>query len=101
MKKEKPTPVVFRVWNRRPYDVLALFPTIPADNMGYLCSSYEHLGQHSPANYKSCIKVSRPATKREAAPLLAELRRIGYRLQIVERATSAMATKRAWKDLVT
>ncbi len=94
MKKEKLTPVIFRVWNARPHDVLALFPTIAADNLGYLCGSYKHFGQNGPADYKGCIKKSRPATKKEAAPLLAELRQNGYELRVVKRATSAMRTER-------
>ena len=93
--KEKPTPVVFRVWNARPRDVIALFPAMAADNLGLLCESYEHFGQHGPADYVGCIKKSKPATKKEAAPLLAELRRIGYELQVVKRATPAMARERA------
>ena len=101
MKKEKLTPVVFRVWNVKPHDVIAFFPTIPANNQGYYCESYEHIGQHNPANYSGCVKATRLATKKEYTPLLRELRRIGYKLQVVKRATPAMRTERAWKDLVT
>ncbi len=101
MKKEKLTPAVFRVWNARPRDVIALFPTMAADNQGYLCESYEHFGQGGPADYINCIRKSKLATRKEAAPLLAELRQNGYELQVVKRATPAMATERAWKDLVT
>lgn len=81
------TPVVIRVWNGDPDDVFALFPTDPADNAGYLCGSYQHIGQHSSADYDLCIRKSRPATRREAAPLLAELRRIGYRPRVIRRAS--------------
>ncbi len=102
MKKEKLTPVVFRVWNARPRDVIALFPTLAADGVGFLCESYEHFGQHGPADYPNCIRKSKPATKKEAAPLLAELRRIGYDdLQVVKRATPVMRTKRSQKVLMT
>ena len=59
--------------------MFALFPADPADNYGYLCTSYQHIGQHCGADYDLCIRASRPATRREAAPLLTELRRIGYR----------------------
>ncbi len=101
MKKKKLTPVVFRVWNRNPHDVLALFPTLAADNQGYFCDSYEHVGQHSAADYQSCIKVTRLATKKESAPLLAELRRIGYKLKVVKRVTSAMVIQRSQGNLMT
>jgi len=83
----KPTdPVVIRVWNGDPDDVFALFPTDPADIYGHLCTSYQHIGQHSAADYALCIRKSRPATRREAAPLLTELRRIGYRPHVLQRA---------------
>lgn len=99
--KEKLTPVVFRVWNTHPRVVIAFFPTLPADNFGYLCESYEHFGQHGPADYSRCIKASRLATRKEAAPLLRELRQNGYELKVVKRATPAMRVQRAWEDLVT
>ena len=39
------TVVVFRKWKTNG-DIIALFPELPADNEGYLCDSYEHVGQH-------------------------------------------------------
>ena len=84
----KPTdPVVIRVWNGDPDDVFALFPTDPADNYGHLCTSYQHIGQHAGADYGHCIANSRPAKRREAALLLAELRCIGYRPHVLKRAS--------------
>ena len=80
-------PVLIRVWNGDPDDVFALFPTDPADNYGYLCTSYQHIGQHSSADYDHCIRNSRPATRREAAPLLTELRRIGYKPRVLKRTS--------------
>jgi len=79
-------PVVIRVWKGEPDDVFALFPTDPADNYGRYCTSYQHVGQHSSADYGHCIRQSRPATRREAAPLLKELRTIGYRPRVLKRA---------------
>ena len=79
--------VVIRVWRNDPDDVFALFPTDPADNFGRYCTSYQHVGQHSSADYHHCIRNSRPATRREAVPLLTELRRIGYRPHVLKRAT--------------
>jgi hypothetical protein len=84
----KPTdPVVIRVWKGDDSDVFALFPVDPADNYGRLCTSYQHIGQHAGADYGHCIANSRPAKCREAAPLLAELRRIGYRPHVLKRAS--------------
>jgi len=83
----KPTdPVVIRVWKGNPDDVFALFPACPADVDGHYCTSYQHVGQHSSADYHHCIRNSRPATKAEAADLLTELRRIGYRPRVLTRA---------------
>jgi hypothetical protein len=79
-------PVIIRVWKGDPDDVFALFPTDPADNYGLYCTSYQHIGQHGSADYALCIRNSRPATKAEARPLLAELRRIGYRPRVLKRA---------------
>jgi hypothetical protein len=84
----KPTdPVVIRVWKGDDSDVFALFPADPADNYGRLCTSYQHIGQHAGADYGHCIANSRPAKCREAAPLLAELRRIGYQPHVLKRAS--------------
>jgi hypothetical protein len=84
---EATTPIVFRVWNAAPKDVFALFPTDPADNYGHYCTSYQHIGQHSSADYQGCIYNSRPATAAEAAPLLRELVGRGYLPRVIHRAT--------------
>lgn len=76
------TKVVFRKWPEG--DILALFPDM---NHGYggLCASYQHIGQHSGADYSHCIAATRPATLEEYAPLAAELESIGYGLKIRRR----------------
>ncbi len=86
-------PVVLRVW-RSGGGVLALLPTLPSDNFGHYCVSYEHVGQHGGADYQLCIRATRPATSEEAAPFVRELERIGYRLRVVKRATRAMHDER-------
>lgn len=68
------TPIEFRVDPEG--EVFALFPTIPGSPG--CCTAYQHVGQHSSATYSLCIEMSRPATAKEFAPLLAELRQIGY-----------------------
>ncbi len=78
--------VVIRVWKGNADDVFALFPAYPADVDGRYCTSYQHVGQHSSADYGHCIRNSRPATKAEVRPLLTELRRIGYRPRVLKRA---------------
>jgi hypothetical protein len=71
-------------------DVFALFPQLPADNEGDLCTCYQHIGGHGAASYHGCMGSSRPAREDEYADLLRELRRIGYNLIIRTRATARM-----------
>lgn len=87
------TVVVFRKW-RDSGDILALMPEIASDIYGRYCQSYEHVGQHGGADYTGCIAATVPATKAEYRALAKELRRIGYKLDIRQRATSAMQAKR-------
>jgi hypothetical protein len=87
-------PVVIRVWKGNDDDVFALFPTLPADTFGNYCTCYQHVGQHSSADYNHCIHNSRPATEAEAADLLAELKIIGYNPRVCRRATPAMHSAR-------
>ena len=87
--KEKPTKVVFRKWTGKDFkgDIIALFPEIPASNDGYLCQSYEHIGQHGAADYNHCLTKTVPADQAEYADLKKELESIGYCLKVVNRAT--------------
>jgi hypothetical protein len=78
--KEK-TVVIFRVW-RKEGTVIALFPDIDGDGH---CSSYEHVGQHSPADYKLVVSKTRLATPEEYADLLKELDQVGYNLDVRQR----------------
>lgn len=72
-----PTKVVFRKF-RDQGDVIALFPEIDQT----MCMSYQHIGQHGGADYNRLVAgwdgLTVPATPEEYAPLLAELRAIGY-----------------------
>lgn len=82
------TPVVFRRWPDG--SIIALFPTIPSDYAGAFCSSYEHIGQHSGADYAGVISRTTPASAKEYAALKAELESApyGYRLKVCQRRTS-------------
>lgn len=50
------------------------------------CESYMHTGQHGAASVRLGLRL---ATRKEYAPLAAELRRLGYKLDIRKRATQA------------
>jgi hypothetical protein len=81
MKRTK-VKVIFRISRNDSTDVYALFPEIPGTRDPSTCQCYQHDGQHSNADYAGCVRRSRPATPREYAALLAELRRIGYDVEI-------------------
>ncbi len=71
-------------------EVLALFPGVAATvGKPWNCMSYAHIGQHSGADCLGVIQSSRPATPKEYQDLAAELRNIGYRLDIVKRCTKS------------
>jgi len=74
------TPVIYRVWLHGPGrgDVLALFPTIPADEFGDSVMSYAHIGQHGAAHMNVVLGRTRPARPEEAAELAKELLGLGY-----------------------
>ena len=75
--------VIFRVFADG--EVLALFPFIKWNERGDILS-YLHIGQHGPAS-RNVVTATRPATKKEYTPLMRELRRLGYRLEVGKRLT--------------
>ena len=81
------TIVIFRKDRTGWREPFALFPELPADQLGIYCDSYQHVGQHCAADYHGCIANSRPAMPEEAAPLLAELKCIGYEPRVLTRAS--------------
>ncbi len=86
---DKSTPVtlvVFRRW-RDIGTLIALFPDQPADYQGRYCDAYEHVGQHGGADYHGVIEATKPVSDDEAADLIRELERIGYRLRPIKRAS--------------
>ena len=89
--------VIFR-WEREG-GVYALFPELPSDNYGNFCTCYQHIGQHCPADYHGCVAKSRPAKPDEYADLFVELERIGYIMQVRQRATSVMHERRRFQSI--
>lgn len=87
MKTTDKTRVIFRKF-RDMGDIIALFPALPGDsNPRVTCLSYQHIGQHGAACVDLIGRDTLPATPDEYAPLLAELRQIGYSPVIAQRAT--------------
>jgi hypothetical protein len=80
------TDMVFRVDTTKDFKgtVFALFPHEVSDISGSV-TYYQHVGQHSSADYNHCIKTSRIATEEEARDLRAELESLGYNIQVVKR----------------
>ena len=64
------TIVIFRKDNA---GCFALFPELPADNQGYFCTCFQHIGQHCSADYRGCMAQSDPAKPAEYADLQQEL----------------------------
>jgi hypothetical protein len=81
VKNEK---VIFRIYPDG--DIVALFPEIASDNIGYNCNSYMHVGQHGGACPMIVVSQTKPATPDEYAVLQDELERVvGYDLKIIKR----------------
>ncbi len=88
------TIVIFRKDRTGWKDPFALFPELPADEFGNLCTAYAHLGQHCAADYNLCIAQSDPATPADCRDLYEELERRGYNLVVRQRATPDMHERR-------
>jgi hypothetical protein len=89
--KQTDEPVIFRRWRDKDGGVIALFPANPADFVGMMCASYEHVGQHGAADYAGVMRQTRPAaeTDPDVAALKAELEGLGYSLAVCKRQTKA------------
>lgn len=64
--------------------ILALFPHEVWDRSGNV-TSYLHVGQHGAADYRICIRASRPATPEEYNVLKKELEDRGYNINVVKK----------------
>ena len=80
------TKVIFRVWKDN-QEVIALFPEVPADINGFLCSSYQHVGQHGAADYDLVISRTTPAKPDQYRELQKELETLGYCLEVGKKIT--------------
>ena len=81
MDKEK-TKVIFRMFGDG--QVIALFPEIIADNLGYNCQSYMHVGQHGAAS-PGLTDKTKLAKQEDYQQLFDELTEIGYNLEVIKR----------------
>ena len=88
------TIVVFRKDRTGWKDTFALFPELPADDWGNLCTAFQHVGQHCAADYQGCIAQSDPANPVEYHDLYEELERRGYNLVVRHRAAPKMHERR-------
>ena len=85
------TPVKVKVVFRKDNEgtVFALFPYEAADDEGH-CTCFQHVGQHSAADYDGCIGESVPAKPEEYAPLKRELEGRGYEITVISRRSRAI-----------
>jgi len=83
--KAKNEKVIFRQW-KIGCEIIALFPEIATDTIGYNCQSYMHVGQHGAAS-PSIIDDTKPANMEDGAVkrLIKELTGLGYDLKVIKR----------------
>jgi hypothetical protein len=84
MEKDKcTTVVVFRKLNKDG-GIIALFPY--EQHVEHFITSYEHVGQHSGADYNYVVSISKLAKEDEYCDLKRELEDMGYNLIVRKRA---------------
>lgn len=91
MKKDNyKTDIVFRVDTSKEFKgtVFALFPHEVCNHRGEV-TTYQHVGQHSSADYNHCIKISRLATESEYNDLKKEMESLGYNINVVTKRNYA------------
>jgi hypothetical protein len=87
MEKDKEiTDVVFRYDTTKDWKgtIYALLPHECCDNKGNV-TTYQHVGQHSAADYLHCIGTSRPATPEEYADLKKEMESMRYNFNVMQK----------------
>ena len=95
METTEKTKVIFRQWPVG-CEIIALFPEIATDTIGYNCQSYMHIGQHGAANPNIIIRDTEPADLGSGAVknLIKELVGRGYNLEIIKRFRYSHQQKR-------
>ena len=86
MDKEK-TKVIFRQWRNGYKGIIAMFPELAVDTVGYNCESFEHVGQHGAASPLIVLKDTTlaDADSDEIKTLMKELKGRGYNLEVIKR----------------
>lgn len=87
MKKDTyKTDVIFRVDTLKEYKgtVFALLPHEVNTYKGDV-TCYQHVGQHSSADYNHCIRTSRLATPKECNDLKCEMESLGYNFNVIKK----------------
>jgi len=77
----KKTKVIFRMFGDG--QVIALFPEIATDTIGYYCQSYMHVGQHGAAS-PDLVGRTKPAKQEDYQQLFDELTEKDYDLQVIK-----------------
>jgi len=91
MKKDSHiTQIIFRV--DKDNEIFALFPHEVSNNNGDV-TCYQHIGQHSSADYTHCIKQSKIATPTQSLPLYQELISLGYNLEVIRKQNRSLYIK--------
>ncbi len=80
------TDVIFRVDTSKDFKgtVFALLPHEVCDKKGHV-TCYQHVGQHSGADYHHCMRTSRLAKESEYKNLKIEMESLGYNFNILTR----------------
>ena len=81
------TKVIFRQWKNG--DIIALFPEVACDILGYNCQSYMQVGQHGAAS-PDLVVDTKPVKNEDYTNLFNELTVLGYDLKIVKKFTYSM-----------
>lgn len=87
MQKDKHiTEIVFRVNNNKSFIGSPVFALFPYEiSHGYYVTSYQHVGQHSSADYNHCVQNSKLATESEYKDLLSEMESLGYNINPIKK----------------
>ena len=79
------TEVIFRVDTTKDFKgtVFALLP-YEIERNGTV-TSYQHVGQHSTADYNHCVKTSKLAKESEYTDLKKEMESLGYNIKVIKK----------------